>query len=577
MPLDEEGAKWSCEPCIRGHRSSKCQHFDRLMMKVPKAGRPLQKCPHPKGTCSCQKLYAFMVRIPKGSTCLCRPLYKVPMAPGEAGQQQQQQQQQQKPQQQSNFPSSPTLAGASTTGVTSAPVTPATPSASANRIQKRSRRQNSIQASADSVSRGLGMLASPVQVKNETSTPGNPSADDSIAVANEKPGSGLYQKTESPDTSTTVTHTPQNGGCCGSKRSSNASFSVNVMDNIQKAPGYQLASSSIDTPLQSHPIQHNLFHKSVSTPTISEPNHSPAPFLLNSLESEYPHYPPTAHSVPPSSFNPQPAKNHHFNSFDQFGPPDNLPPGLHTGFGPASSQVGCKGHNCGCGDGCQCLGCASHPYNDTTRHYIQEMGYMMASGYSDKGPEGNDDVHSPPYSACLPPEPHPLAAVGQNHFSQGYVHSAQFQPQLLGYGDNSNNNPSIPATMPQHASDGELMMSPTAYYTVEYPISMLDPCTNLTGTCQCGINCACVGCLTHHGHNGISAESSPPPDIPQVSDSGGSTQQAASFFSMQTQTPPLSQIQMQTDAQAHPPPQVSASSGYNPHYPGHAPLESPPA
>lgn len=56
----------SSEPCIRGHRSSKCQHFDRLMMKVPKAGRPLAKCPHPKGSCSCQKLYAFMVRIPKG-------------------------------------------------------------------------------------------------------------------------------------------------------------------------------------------------------------------------------------------------------------------------------------------------------------------------------------------------------------------------------------------------------------------------------------------------------------------------------------------------------------------------------
>ena len=87
MPLDEEGAKWSwydntcsifnvasltsrSEPCIRGHRSSKCQHFDRLMMKVPKAGRPLAKCPHPKGTCSCQKTYAVMVRIPKGMSLL---------------------------------------------------------------------------------------------------------------------------------------------------------------------------------------------------------------------------------------------------------------------------------------------------------------------------------------------------------------------------------------------------------------------------------------------------------------------------------------------------------------------------
>lgn len=64
------------EPCVRGHRSSKCQHFDRLMMKVPKAGRPLAKCPHPKGSCSCQKLYAFMVRIPKGG-CSIPALHQV--------------------------------------------------------------------------------------------------------------------------------------------------------------------------------------------------------------------------------------------------------------------------------------------------------------------------------------------------------------------------------------------------------------------------------------------------------------------------------------------------------------------
>jgi len=74
------------EPCIRGHRSSKCQHFDRLMIKVPKAGRPLAKCPHPKGSCSCQKLYAFMVRIPKGgcmisALCQVRCMYKANSPP----------------------------------------------------------------------------------------------------------------------------------------------------------------------------------------------------------------------------------------------------------------------------------------------------------------------------------------------------------------------------------------------------------------------------------------------------------------------------------------------------------------
>lgn len=54
------------EPCIRGHRSTKCLHFDRLMVKVPRAGRPLSKCPHPRGACSCQRMYALMTEIYNG-------------------------------------------------------------------------------------------------------------------------------------------------------------------------------------------------------------------------------------------------------------------------------------------------------------------------------------------------------------------------------------------------------------------------------------------------------------------------------------------------------------------------------
>ncbi|KAF8457404.1 hypothetical protein BGX38DRAFT_784935 [Terfezia claveryi] len=34
------------EPCMRGHRSSKCTHEDRLLVQVRKPGRPLSSCPH---------------------------------------------------------------------------------------------------------------------------------------------------------------------------------------------------------------------------------------------------------------------------------------------------------------------------------------------------------------------------------------------------------------------------------------------------------------------------------------------------------------------------------------------------
>ncbi|KAL5001701.1 copper fist DNA binding domain-containing protein [Aspergillus recurvatus] len=72
MPFDEKGDKWSCNPCLRGHRSSKCKHFDRLMAKVPKSGRPPKKCPHARHNGSCKKSYAVMAPLSHGSQLLCR-------------------------------------------------------------------------------------------------------------------------------------------------------------------------------------------------------------------------------------------------------------------------------------------------------------------------------------------------------------------------------------------------------------------------------------------------------------------------------------------------------------------------
>ncbi|KAK2812499.1 hypothetical protein FQN49_008372, partial [Arthroderma sp. PD_2] len=556
------------EPCIRGHRSSKCQHFDRLMMKVPKAGRPLQKCPHPKGTCSCQKLYAFMVRIPKGSTCLCRPLYKVPMMPGEVEQQQQQQ----------TMPSSPpAVAAASPLSLAAATAL----SASANRIQKRSKRQNSIQASTDSVARGLGMLpTSSVNVKAESSTPaGLKGDDDSTAIEHENRESSA----DGPSAPVAAVVPPVKGGCCGSKKSSGGHPAVS-QEIIQSAPGYDTTSSSTYTSLQSQSTQPNLLHASLTTPSsISEPGPSPSPLLINPMGGGYGQYPQTSHSVPTTTFpSPsikQPQQQPQYSTYNQFGSSNDFTLGLPASYAQTAPLVGCKGHNCGCGDGCQCLGCATHPYNDTTRHYIQEMGYMMASGQGDQGVEAADEVQSPTFNSHVHtkpqyPESH-LGGFGQNHFSQGFVHSAPFQQHLFGYGD----NPSISGTMSQNSttSGGELMMSPTAYYTVEYPISMLDPCTNLTGTCQCGMNCSCVGCVTHHGHNGISAEPSPPPDVPQITSPAENTPQVNSFFPIQTQTPTLAQFQIQAEAQAHLQTQVPVSNGYNAYYPSHTTVESPPA
>ncbi|EJT81677.1 grisea protein [Gaeumannomyces tritici R3-111a-1] len=71
MPIIN-GLKMACEPCIRGHRSTKCTHAkERLMVPVRKPGRPLSVCPHPPGRpCACGGITAA---IPRAQKCGCGP------------------------------------------------------------------------------------------------------------------------------------------------------------------------------------------------------------------------------------------------------------------------------------------------------------------------------------------------------------------------------------------------------------------------------------------------------------------------------------------------------------------------
>lgn len=51
--------------------------------------------------------------------------------------------------------------------------------------------------------------------------------------------------------------------------------------------------------------------------------------------------------------------------------------------------------------------------------------------------------------------------------------------------------------------EGTPTLSPSSYFWNEMT---LPGCSDATGTCQCGDGCACVGCITHGGHNGVHVE-----------------------------------------------------------------------
>ncbi|KAH8646685.1 hypothetical protein BX600DRAFT_154649 [Xylariales sp. PMI_506] len=69
MPLIN-GRKMACEPCIRGHRSTSCNHAsERVMVPVRKPGRPLNECPHPaEAKCECLDV---TVAFPRKRKCAC--------------------------------------------------------------------------------------------------------------------------------------------------------------------------------------------------------------------------------------------------------------------------------------------------------------------------------------------------------------------------------------------------------------------------------------------------------------------------------------------------------------------------
>jgi hypothetical protein len=158
-------------------------------------------------------------------------------------------------------------------------------------------------------------------------------------------------------------------------------------------------------------------------------------------------------------------------------------------------------HDCSCGDSCQCLGCASHPYNETTRQHVQEMGYMMTV----KENEEKSGTSSPFTGLNSPPAiPSNVPSNHNNAVRTNTQPSFTDDNTLPSTFDNTINSPTFANNQ---------FMQPSEYYTIEYPVG-LNLCSDVTGTCQCGNDCNCVGCITHSGHDGIVLESMPPQSQP---------------------------------------------------------------
>ncbi|THC96530.1 hypothetical protein EYZ11_003974 [Aspergillus tanneri] len=240
-------------------------------------------------------------------------------------------------------------------------------------------------------------------------------------------------------------------------------------------------------------------------------NHYMHPFTLHQPQNGTPAYGPDYLSRPRTSSD---FSNHGSSNigFNQTALSLSIPSTPHTNPTPGAFDSD-PNHDCTCGDSCQCLGCASHPFNSTTRQHVQEMGLLVALD-GQQTLEGFNGFQSASLRENYPSVPR--VDYSFTDFNRPVTNGASNDAPHVGvqsYGEMGTRSNSLNngySSPPSEYASGQPLMEPSEYYTLEYPVGLPPACSDVTGSCQCGNDCCCVGCLTHSGHNGLSLETASP-------------------------------------------------------------------
>ena len=414
---------------------------------------------------------------------MCRPLYEVPID------------------QESESASTPS----SGAPVTIAPaVTPnsgaPTPSPAPGKVQKAGRRQSNLQAVPENIARALDSMSNVEQQKPENGSLDSmasltsrdqvlPTTLESVSQhhqgANVDAAMEPQEKSCCSGKSKNVEVPPEKpekqGSCCAKKESVSTKVESSEDGSANLTDGHPY-SSTFATP--SVPAWQN-FHQPTDGGLFQN-------YAAIAPQAPMPMYfPPYAATQPTPDFSYQ---NTSHMGLNQPVMPVLAPNQQSHGF-PYATNATCEGsseHKCHCGDGCQCLGCASHPFNNTTKQHVQEMGLMV-------GLNGDGQNQQSPYPTHpATPLDYSIPGVHQN-LNSGLHSNNNMHPYPGQYGDGYTSHAS-------YQQDADFMEA-SQYYTLEYPVGLPNPCSDITGSCQCGNDCSCVGCLTHNGHNGFKLES----------------------------------------------------------------------
>ncbi|RCI16828.1 hypothetical protein L249_2709 [Ophiocordyceps polyrhachis-furcata BCC 54312] len=448
MPLIN-GQKMACEPCIRGHRSTKCTHAnERLMVPVRKPGRPLSSCPHPSSrACSCA---AVTAAIPRKQKCRC---------------------------------------GTSDGSDDGDAVSTSSPSKSAAfRVHKQGP-PKPVPVDVAGLERmdagqvNISYRPAPVPVYRGLSlTP----TDKSSFSSTEEPALPMFPYPVQPSTSTNgCSPTPQNngGGCCGAATNGHPPV-VNGSSADMRSKATPDSSENAPPPVLPGVVQQQQ----------QQQQHPPSGQVLAPFQAIYPYLSqPTIFNYPPqfgSFLQPlQPEQWKQFMAAMNLAHPAVTPfsfdmpaTGSFGGGGTAPSNgASWTSHRCTCGDTCQCVGCAAHPYNEATQDYVRSAWNTMVEEGQKSRVDGDgaanavDGGITP--NGCCGPQNTTEAATGR---ADGAL------------------SPAAPQT-PSDGTSGlgeEQTLSANDFFFVSYPFG--DTCAGDTASCPCGDDCQCIGCAIHN-------------------------------------------------------------------------------
>ncbi|PBP24993.1 copper fist DNA binding domain-containing protein [Diplocarpon rosae] len=539
MPLIN-GMKMSCEPCIRGHRSTKCTHAnERLMVPVRKPGRPLSACPHPRDQeCGCGSVTAA---IPRNQKCHCG---------GEAPSQTIGQ----------RMVSQPTDAVTdlpSPTKVTfkvqkTRPVNGRKPSFDPANLERIDMNQVNVQPYERPQSlpphfhNGYAMAGHPQMyayapsyalMQPQCMVPIQPPSyslphNGSNGYSNGRPqhaaldqvmesSTGTLASSESRDSGTSISgslHEAESrvkkssqvkapGSCCTPKQNGHSHTSSS--SSIPEVPEPKVSSCCASKTAKTEPLSSAQSTPQVVHQTMPQNGMHFNPVIYQQFAPQ-----PTVFTYPATygSFqNPlQPSawrQSIRTNNFSQSPfPPGQIP--FNTPIAPGNLETI---HTCGCGDTCQCVGCAAHPYNDATQDYVRSAYNMsqeppLSEPYTNghtSGTNGTATPH-PATEPASPPAAHTPSSTTSGNGEEQSLSAADFF--FVNYPFTGAGCDGETQSCPWYADVGLQNLQAHAN-----PMSSGDdceclgctihrqpiPCAGVESGCACGDDCKCIGCEIH--------------------------------------------------------------------------------